>query len=307
MSFSSHRRRVGMVVAAAIATLATLVAVSHRAGAAATNGAAPRLVAPAGVAVDRRGFWYVTDFATGRLSKFSPDGAYVSTPAHFHAVGGKFPCGPAGAVIGPEGHLYVADQCDGTVDVLSTAGRVLRRYQDPGGGFLAAVDPHGGLIVNMSAGAGVGRIASDGSGPKFLHSFGSGNPVGAAVRRNADVLVALDQGDRVEEMSPAGTVVARSAAFGAGWPASQASVVAVAPSGDVYAAAGPDSIHQAVFRLTPALRILGTVVRRGSGPNEVQFPGQIAVDAQGNLYLTDPAHRRVLKLSASGRLLATAR
>jgi DNA-binding beta-propeller fold protein YncE len=38
--------------------------------------------------------------------------------------------------------------------------------------------------------------------------------------------------------------------------------------------------------------------QKGSGPDQFQSPGGVAIDRQGNVYVADTGNRRILKLAA---------
>ena len=110
-------------------------------GASATSTTLATLTAPGAVAVDGRGFAYVADTSTGRITQISPAGTSATLPFKFTS--------PAGLAVDALNNLYVSDSSAQSVyqlSVITGAQRTLplTSLVAPAG---LAIDPSGNLLV----------------------------------------------------------------------------------------------------------------------------------------------------------------
>ncbi|CAA9527824.1 MAG: hypothetical protein AVDCRST_MAG85-3404 [uncultured Solirubrobacteraceae bacterium] len=82
-----------------------------------------------------------------------------------------------------------------------------------------------------------------------------------------------------------------------------ARAIAVAPDGSVYVLDARKGDVQRVRRLTRELDPILTFGRPGSGPGELAAASDIAVDAGGDVYVTDVGNDRIQKFTADGVLI----
>lgn len=234
------------------------------------------------VRVDANGNLYFSDYTNFRVRKIATDGT-ISTVAGSGTAGITIPMPnqpavpatqaqlllPGDLALGPDGTLYFFD------------------------GLLKIVDPSGMLTIDtMVAGAG---IAVDGTGTVYFTQDG------AIFRRDPGT---------------PGTVVAgtfgQTGDDGDGGPALQAHFTALSgglaadSSGNIYIA---DFVAQKVRKFTPGgniATVAGTGMQGFSGDGgpatQAQFdnPTSVAVDAQGNLYVTDTGNNRIRKIDKNG-------
>jgi sugar lactone lactonase YvrE len=88
--------------------------------------------------------------------------------------------------------------------------------------------------------------------------------------------------------------------------------VVVAPNGDIFIAEGhggqapnaPPGTVSRVSRFTSDGKFIGSFGKLGSGPGEFRLPHDLAMDAQGRLYVADRGNMRIQILAQDGRFIA---
>ncbi len=90
-----------------------------------------RLSLPTNMAVDSRGFIYVTNMATGKIVKLDRDGHVVSSFGRLGDGFGEFGR-PKGIDVDEDGRIYVVDAAHQNVQVFNQQGRLLMFFGDPG-------------------------------------------------------------------------------------------------------------------------------------------------------------------------------
>lgn len=254
----------------------------------------PMLSEPRGIAVDAAGVLTVADYGSHTIRSISTSGVVstfagtLSSPGTTDATGSaaRFHY-PSGVAITSAGAIYVADTDNDTVRAITTAGAVTTiaglagrtssvdgqgaaaRFEDP---FSAAVDADGVVYIADSAAHVIRRITPDGAVTTWAGSpgsFGSTDGTGAAARF----------------YSPFG--------------------VAVDTAGNVYVA---DSLNSVVRKITAGgvvTTLAGTARSRGSADgtgSAARFdqPFGIAVDANGNVYVSDATANAIRKITPAG-------
>jgi len=261
---------------------------------------------PYGVAVDAEGNIYASDEGNNRVVKVSPAGILTVVAGNgvegFSGDGGPATSAslyrPTGVAVDAAGNLYVADQYNYRVRMVSPSG-----------------------IISTVAGSGPadpysGGFSGDG-GPAtraWLYV-----PTGVAVDAAGSLYIADFARDRVRKVSRSGTIstVAGNGSrgfSGDGGPATSASLngpsgVAVDPVGNLYIA---DEANQRVRKVNPA-GIISTVAGGGyaypgdGGPAtraSLNYPQGLAVDGAGNLYVSTAS--LVQKVTPSGIITTVA-
>jgi hypothetical protein len=255
------------------------------------------------VAVDRQGNVYISDHGSGRVRKVSLDGTITTI------AGGGSPRGDGGpatlarlyaplqvAVDGP-GNVYIADYADQRV-----------RKVSPGG------------TITTFAGTGKGGFSGDG-GPATSAQLDE--PYGVAVDGPGNVYIAEFANHRVRKVSPGGTITTfagtgKAGFSGDGGPATSAQLnepvgVAVDGRGNVYIADFRDHRVRRVSGGT-ITTLAGTGAGSGDGgfsgdggpasSAQLSYPFGVAVDGQGNVYITDRNNGRVRKVGGSASAAA---
>ncbi len=246
---------------------------------------------PSGVAIDTSGHVYVADTYSHLIRKISPEGV-VSTLAGTTGVSGVVEGSgqtarffyPKGVAVDTSGTLYVADANNHLIRKITPAG-----------------------VVTTLAGVASTSGSSDGMGTTARFNF----PSSVAVDQSGTVYVADANNHLIRKITPAGVVttlagVASTSGSSDGMgTAARFNIpygVAVDPSGHVYVA---DQFNQRIRKISPA-GVVRTVAGLGGSfsfadgtGTAAQFnnPTGVAVDASGNLYVSDQFNNRIRKIT----------
>lgn len=266
------------------------------------TGTAASLSGPVGVALDKSGNLYVTDYYVvgvnyynNLIRKITTTGAVVSTLAGTGDQG--FVNGPGnlaqfsvpnGVAVDASGNVYVADVDNNRIRMVTPAG-----------------------VVSTFAGTG-GRGNTDGagSGPNAVATFNA--PSAIAIDGSGNLYVADFSNNVIRKITAAGVVstLAGSGALGfnngVGINASfnQPNGIAVDAAGNVYVADAGNS----VIRKVTAGGVVSTYSGSGTagatdGPaNTASFrrPAGLTIDLGGNIYVADAANNEIRRISATG-------
>ena len=256
---------------------------------------AAQLNRPTGVALDGAGNLYITDRVNHRIRKVDAAGV-ISTVAGAGRGGYRGDGGPAvaaqlnyptGVALDGAGNLYIADWGNDRIRKVDSAGVI---STVAGGGSGGDGGPATAALLNLP-----GDVALDGAGNLYI----------------ADTL-----NNRIRKVDAAGVIstVAGDGTRGYGGdggPATAAQLTfpyGVAPdgSGNLYIV---DSSNQRI-RKVDAAGVITTVAGDGTrgyggdgGPATaalLNFPGGVALDGAGNLYIADSSNDRIRKVDAAG-------
>ncbi|MGN6815148.1 MAG: hypothetical protein ACTHK3_03570 [Solirubrobacterales bacterium] len=148
--------------------------------------------------------------------------------------------------------------------------------------------------------------------PTYSFSFGtrgSGNgqfirPSGVAVDSSGNVWVVDTGNGRVEKFNSKGEFLCKFGSGGTGtgqfswW---EGAGIAADASGDVWVA---DSQNARLQKIGPSCEYLGQLGSRGSGNGQFSFPYGVAIDPWGNIWVSDAGNLRLEKFNAKGEYLA---
>ncbi len=319
-------------------------------GSADGTGAGASFNSPYGIAVDKSGNVYVADTINNSIRKIGSAGA-VTTLAGSGSPGSADGAGtaasfngPSGIAVDKSGNVYVADQRNNLIRMISPAGAVTTlagsgsagsangtgkaaSFNGPNGvavdddGVVYVADFGNNLIRKItSAGvvttlAGSGSVGSDdGTGTAASFKY----PNGVAVDGSGNVYVADFGNDRIRKITSAGVVTtlagsgAAGSADGTGSAASFYSPdgVAVGGSGNVYVA---DTDNNSIRKITPAGAVTTLAGRSGRGSanglgTAASFyaPAGVAVDSSGDVYVVDTDNNLIRKITSAGAVATLA-
>ncbi len=230
---------------------------------------------PYGIAVDAGGTVYVTDPAAGRVRKITSDGA-VSTLA-----GGI--SSAAGIAVDPSGNAFVAEAGNNAIRKVTAAGEI-------------------GNFAGSSTGA------TDGTGMAALLN----RPAAVAVADGGDIYVADTGNHAIRRISRTGAVTTFAGSGSAGFAngnGSSASFnaptgVALDGSGNLYVADSNNNVIRKITRAGSVSTFAGSGAAgfaNGLGTSATfSSPSHVAVDRDGNVYVSDVGNVSVRKVTAGG-------
>jgi uncharacterized protein (TIGR03663 family) len=253
---------------------------------------------PRGMATAPDGSFYVVDTANMRVQKFDKDGKFVSILGDGKGNGsGQFNpfsdsatgTGPGGVAVDKQGNVYVADTWNHRIEKFDNTGKFVTSW----GSFINLSDP----------------ASSSDSAPndKFY------GPRGVAIGPDGNVYVTDTGNKRVLIFSPTGQYVRQISSnvtpdkATSNYPYNQQGEmnepvgVAVGSDGSVYVA---DSLNKRIqkFDNTGKPVAMWPIPTGGWDPGSYLEPF-LALDAQGNLYATEPTGAKVVKYSPTGQVL----
>jgi len=136
----------------------------------------------------------------------------------------------------------------------------------------------------------------------FEGGKGTGNgqfdgPLGIAVDRAGNVLVADSRNGRIEKFAPSGMFITSIGVKGTGYGQfKEPNGIAIDRDGNIYVA---DAGNHRVQKLAPD----GTVIAQWSDPG-FYAPRDIAVGPDNSIYVLDQGHSRIVKMDPNGNVLA---
>ena len=259
---------------------------------------------PYGVAVDGSGNLYIADTQNNRVRKVDGSGT-ITTVAGTGTAGFSGDGGPAtsaaalrspGVAVDGSGNLYIADYANSRVRKVDGSG-----------------------TITTVAGTGTAGFSGDG-GPATSAELD--HPVGVAVDGSGNLYIADYDNNVVRKVNGSGTIttIAGTGTFGFsgdGGPATSAELsstagVALDGSGNLYIADEDNSRVRKVDGSGTITTVAGTGTAGFSGDGgpatsaELNFPGGVAVDGSGNLYIADAINHRVRKVDGSGTITTVA-
>ncbi len=256
------------------------------------TGSAAQFYYPSGVAVDSSANVYVSDRFNNTIRKITPDGV-VTTLAGQPGIegsadgtnsGAQF-FSPSGVAVDSAGNVYVADQGNCAIRVVSPAG-----------------------VVTTLAGGSQGSSDGTGSAAQFY------NPFGVAVDRAGNVYVADTLNDTIRKVTSAGVVTTFAGKAGYSGSANGASNVArfsypfgiaIDSAGNLYVA---DAYNDMIRKVTPGGTVSTLAGKAGYSGSidgtgtaaEFENPIGVAVDSKGYVYVGDFYNNTIRRVSSNG-------
>jgi uncharacterized protein (TIGR03437 family) len=257
-----------------------------------------RFSTPNGVAVDARGNLYIADLFNDRIRKVDTDGIITTFAGRF---GGTFggdggPAteaglfDPAGVAVDAAGNVYIADMDNFRIRKVDTSGKI-------------------------STVAGNGAFGFTGDNVPATQTALS-SPTAVAVDVAGNLYIADLFNYRVRKVNPQGIITTAAGTGQAGYSgdggaAAQARIeapegLAVDPPGNLYIA---DSANHVVRKVETGGKIstfAGTGQGGFTGDNgqarqaRLRTPRGVAVDAEGNVYISDAGNDRIRRVDPNG-------
>jgi sugar lactone lactonase YvrE len=279
-----------------------------------------------GIAIDHgRDAVYVVDITSNAVFRFTLDGTFVaklgsaggqtqttccSTP------GGQFTNGGREVAVAGNGNVWVGDMPNHRVQVFNPAGSFLFARPDPlqlppMGGFNAprgvGVDANGNIIVADSYNQRIQKLGPNGG---FQWTVGlRGNATGYFMNYpgsigtfpDGSIAVADTQNNRIKRFSSTGVFewqAGKSAAGGATGQFNNPAGVAVAEDGRVFVADTKNGRIQVLNGST------GAYITQW-GASNLTTPSGIVVEPGGDVYVTDPGRKAIVRFTQSGGFVRT--
>jgi uncharacterized protein (TIGR03663 family) len=269
---------------------------------------------PVDIVVDAQNRVYVADEFNNRIVVFNADGTYVTEYTRSGSTSGAFQR-PNGVALMPEGNLVVADTWNYRIQVLDDEGAPTVGWgqplsvgfdapQQPVDGFWGprdvATDADGNIYVSDTGNKRVRVYDSNGI---FLRDIGGGGaalgqlnePSGLAIHPDGRLFVADTWNRRVSVFSLDGAALYEFDVRGWYDDLGNRPYVAVDPVRSLAYVTDPDAGRVLVYDSMG--NCVGSFGQPGSEPlqpNQFSISAGIAVDARGNVYVTDAGASRVL-------------
>lgn len=270
---------------------------------------------PSGIAIDQHDDVYVADAARHHILELSPDGQLLATIGGPGKEVGQFN-EPWGLAFDGAGNLYVSeasgyhypgiDPQPRRVQKFSAAGSPLTEYTQSSTLHLIlpcglAVDSAGNLYVSDYGGGQIAKISPIG---QHLASIATVDPAPCGMAIDSHDTLYVSQA-YTEDIGVYGADGRRVRVIGSRDGVDPPFGIAVDTRDNLYAV---NLAGQCVKKWAPDGRLLATWGKAGSEPGQFAFDEQqmlgIAVDHQGNVYVSDAGNDRVQKLSSTGQVLA---
>ena len=264
---------------------------------------------PRSVAVDKQNNLYVVDM-TGRLQKFSPNGAFILSRQLPQTELGK----PKGMGRDREGNIIVVEPHYQRVNRFSPEGSLLGQWGEKGtnlGQFMlpraVAVNSRGEIYVSeYGAMERVQQFAvSD------LRTVKSKR--GQAIQRSFPLTPALSPGDRenpaprIDKSPTASSAAAQPTMLplpgGEGRGEGEQSARPPTAVDETTPTTSSNNAYAGWDARTPVARFMRSFGRAGTGPGEFNRPEGLCVDAQDRVYVADSCNHRIQIFSRDGQFI----
>jgi predicted membrane-bound mannosyltransferase/DNA-binding beta-propeller fold protein YncE len=279
-----------------------------------TAGTVPgQLGRPVGLSIAADGMIYVAEETNSRISAFSPDGQFERALGQESEL---FLTRPNSVAVGPDGNLYVADTWNYQVQVISPEGESVIRWgergefgqgaqTDPVYGFWGprdvVVDAQGQVYVSDTGNKRIRVYTSDGQFVRDIGSGGSGpgqldEPSGVALHPDGRLFIADYWNRRISVFNTDGTFAYSFPVRG--WYDEQGNrpYIAVDSARDMVYVTDPDAGRILVYNTAGnCLGSFGQASREGFDATQFRTTAGIAVDGDGNVYVSDSGTGRILR------------
>ncbi len=257
----------------------TFAGAAGQLGSADGAGAVARFRFPAAVAIDGAGNLYVADSRNGTIRRVTAGGVVSTLAGSAELFGSADGNGPSARFVQPVG---IASDLAGTLYVADIGSATIRR-----------VTP-GGVVTTFAGSGNNGNTDGTGTAASFTQ------PAGIAIDGSGNLYVSSASSHVIRRITPAAVVTTFAGAAGVAGATDATGALArfsaprgtaVDRSGNIFVA---DNGNQTIRRITPGGAVTtfagtpGSLVTDGTGTAAgFRGPTGIAVDAAGNLYVSD--------------------
>jgi sugar lactone lactonase YvrE len=251
---------------------------------------------PTGVAIDASGNIFVADYGNNTVRKIAPGGVVTTLAGTLSSGGSSDGLATAASFKGPEG---IAIDGSGDVFVADTENNTIRKITPAGS-------------VSTYAGTAGVSGSSDGTGPAAQFA----RPIGVAADGAGNLFVGDSGNSLIRKIAAGGVVTTFAGTAGVnGWTDGQGgaalfnepSGIAIDANGNIYVA---DSGNDTIRKITSAGSVTTLAgmpagesgVIEGPAGAAAQFfiPAAVAVDASGNVYVSDTYDHEIRKVTPAG-------
>ena len=229
---------------------------------------------PQGIALDPAGNLYIADSRNGVVRKIAPDHTIATVPGTSLTL-------PRGVASDSAGNIYVSDSLDNRVKRIGTDGSVVTVAGNGSAGFAGDGGPAASAQLNSPAG-----LAVDRAGNLYIADFAN-NRI-RKVTIDGNIATIADNGTQTYSGDNAAATLA-----GLNGPLG----VAVDAAGNVYIADTNNHVIREITSNAVIHTVAGTGVPGFAGDGgpptaaQIAAPSAIALDAAGNLYVSDASMR----------------
>ena len=282
---------------AADGTVTTLAGKAGSYGSADGTGAAARFKAPTSIAVDSAGTVYVADNGNSTVRKITAAGVVTTLAGTAGSKGNLDATGAAARFSAPSG---VAVDKDGNVFVVDSEASTLRK--------ITAV----GVVTTLAGNANSnGFINGTGTAARFAVPFD------VAVDQDGNLYITDRNNHAIRKVTASGVVTTLAGSGSPGYAnGSGSAAMFTFPSGITVDGAGvvyvADTDNQVIRKITPTgdvTTFAGSSIGSTDGPaasTKFWNPKDVAVDANGNMFVADRGNYTVRKGSASATTISVA-
>jgi sugar lactone lactonase YvrE len=312
-------------------TVSTLAGAGYLAGYGDGQGSAALFNAPTGITVDSGGNVYVADSGNFVIRKITSGGAVTTLAGTATISGSSGGIGTAASFMNPTGistngsNLYVADQGSNNIRQIVISTKVVTTLAGPQAGANGtgaavsfsgpqgvAVDSSGNVYVADSNNYIIRKITSAGVATTLAGTAGvyvgnvDGTGAAAGFSRPTDLVAdgsgnifVLDRTGSIRKITPAGVVTTVTTNFSL----TNSRGIALDSVGNIYVAASFSNQIKKITQAGVVTTFAGSTVGSTDGIGtaaKFKNPEGLAIDASGNLYVSDTNNRTIRKITAAG-------
>jgi DNA-binding beta-propeller fold protein YncE len=253
---------------------------------------------PTGIAIDRAGNVYISDYLNNNAQKFTKDGTFI---LKFGVGSGQF-LRPFDITIDSSGNVYLADQVNQRIQKFTSDGRFITSWGVSVNPTGIAIDSSDNVYVAVQFSHYIAKFTSDGVPITSWGSPGTGNgqfeyPRGIAVDSSNNVyvtdIIPNTLSYRVQKFASDGRFITSWGSLGSGSTSLNFNgySITIDSSNNVYVA---DSFNNRVQKFTDTGSLITEFGTSGNSDGQFNFPHSVAVDpSTNNVFVTDLFNSRV--------------